>query len=46
VRRVGYGLGLWGGFTELETLSARLRHNSGAPAVQGALLGVLSTRTH
>jgi hypothetical protein len=46
VRRVGYGLGLWGGFAELEALSARMRHNSGAPAVQGALLGVLSTRTH
>lgn len=46
VRRVGYALGLWGGFAELETLTARLRHNSGAPAVQGALLGVLATRTH
>ena len=46
VRRVGYALGLWGGFPELDALTARLRHNSGAPAVQGAMLGVLSTRTN
>lgn len=46
VRRVGFALGMLGGFGELDTLSARLRYNSGAPAVQGALLGVLSTRTH
>ena len=45
LRRVGYALGLWGGLPEVESLAQLLRYNSGAPALQGALLGFLSTRT-
>ncbi|MBK7645104.1 MAG: hypothetical protein IPJ19_19015 [Planctomycetes bacterium] len=41
----GYALGLWGGLPEVEALSQQLRYNSGAPALQGALLGFLATRT-
>jgi len=45
VRRAGFALGLWGGLPELEALAQALRYNSGAPALQGGLLGFLSTRT-
>jgi hypothetical protein len=45
VRRVGFALGCFGGLPELEALSKRLRYNSGSPALQGGLLGFLSTRT-
>jgi hypothetical protein len=45
IRRVGYALGLWGGLAEVEDLARELRYNSGEPALQGALLGALSTRT-
>jgi len=45
VRRVGFALGSFGGLPELESLAKRLRYNSGAPALQGGLLGFLSTRT-
>ncbi len=45
LRRVGFALGSWGGFPEVEALAQLLRYNSGAPALQGALLGFLSTRT-
>ena len=45
LRRVGFALGEWGGLNELEGLARALRYNSGAPALQGALLGFLATRT-
>ncbi len=45
MRRVGFALGSFGGLPELEALSRMLRYNSGAPALQGVLLGFLSTRT-
>ena len=44
VRRVGYALGLWGGIPALRELTTKLR--SGDPALQGALLGALASRTH
>jgi len=45
LRRVGFALGSFGGLPELEALAKKLRYNSGAPALQGGLLGFLSTRT-
>jgi hypothetical protein len=45
LRRVGFAIGEWGGVSALEALSRELRWSSGEPALQGALLGVLSTRT-
>ena len=45
LRRVGFALGALGGLPEVEALAHLLRYNSGAPALQGALLGFLSTRT-
>ncbi len=45
LRRVGFALGCFGGLPELEALARTLRYNSGAPALQGVLLGFLSTRT-
>jgi len=45
VRRAGFALGLWGGLPELEALAQALRYNSRSPALQGGLLGFLSTRT-
>ncbi len=45
LRRVGFAIGEWGGVPALEALSRELRWSSGEPALQGALLGVLSTRT-
>jgi hypothetical protein len=43
-RRVGFALGEWGGLREVEILAQRAR--PGDPAVQGALLGFLGTRTY
>jgi hypothetical protein len=43
-RRVGFAIGQWGGLAAVEEL-ARNR-NERHPAVQGAFLGALSTRTH
>jgi hypothetical protein len=45
LRRVGFALGTWGGLPEVEALAQLLRYNSGAPALQGVLLGFLSLRT-
>lgn len=45
LRRVGFAIGAWGGMREAEELARDLRYASGHPALQGALLGVLSTRT-
>ncbi len=47
LRRVGFALGEWGGPREVEALRADLGTASGAeePALQGALLGMLSART-
>ena len=44
LRRVGFALGEWGGLTEVDVLARRRR--SGDPALQGAFLGALATRTH
>lgn len=44
LRRVGFAIGEWGGLSEVEVLARRRR--SGDPALQGAYLGALSTRTH
>jgi HEAT repeat protein len=44
VRRVGYALGSWGGTDEVERLGRR--RTAADPALQGALLGALSARTH
>ena len=44
-RRVGFAAGVWGGVEYMNTLARELRWASGDPALQGALLGVLSTRT-
>lgn len=43
-RRVGYALGLWGGVSALNELSSDPYVR--APALQGALLGALASRTH
>jgi hypothetical protein len=45
LRRVGFAVGEWCGVEAVETLARELRFQSGHPALQGALLGVLSTRT-
>jgi hypothetical protein len=45
LRRVGFALGEWCGVEAVESLARELRYQSGHPALQGALLGVLSTRT-
>lgn len=45
LRRVGFAVGEWGGVAAVELLARDLRWASGEPALQGALLGVLSTRT-
>ena len=44
-RRVGYALGLWGGVHGLKDLSSDSRYVSD-PALQGAVLGALASRTH
>ncbi len=43
LRRVGFALGEWGSFLDVEELTGRRRSTD--PAVQGALLGVLTSRT-
>jgi hypothetical protein len=45
LRRLGFAIGEWGGVQALENLARDLRYSSGNPALQGALLGFLSTRT-
>jgi hypothetical protein len=45
LRRVGFAIGEWGGVAALGALARELRWSSGDPALQGALLGALSTRT-
>ena len=44
LRRIGYALGQWGGLAAVEALARR--RGSGDPALQGAYLGALATRTH
>ena len=43
VRRLGFALGQWGGLPTVEALARR--RNEGDPALQGALLGALTTRS-
>ncbi len=43
VRRLGFALGQWGGLPTVEALARR--RNGGDPALQGALLGALTTRS-
>lgn len=45
LRRVGFAIGVWGGVESVQSLARELRWASGHPALQGALLGALSTRT-
>lgn len=45
LRRVGFAIGEWGGVDAVELLARELRYSTGSPALQGALLGALSTRT-
>ncbi len=44
LRRLGYAIGLLGGIDEVDRLA--LRRNSGDPALQGAYLGALASRTY
>ncbi len=48
IRRLGFSIGEWGGLAAIEDLRAQLGAATGAdrPALQGALLGALTTRTH
>jgi hypothetical protein len=43
LRRVGFALGEWGGLGEVDVLARRRRASD--PALQGAFLGALATRT-
>jgi hypothetical protein len=45
LRRVGFGIGQWGGPAEYERLLRELRTTSANPAVQGAWLGAIASRT-
>jgi hypothetical protein len=45
LRRVGFAIGEWGGVAAVNLLARELRWASGEAALQGALLGMLSTRT-
>lgn len=45
LRRLGFAIGEWGGLEEVEALSRELRYATGDPALQGALLGLLASRT-
>ncbi|MDZ4774858.1 MAG: hypothetical protein SGI72_17175 [Planctomycetota bacterium] len=45
LRRIGFAIGEWGGVEVVHSLARELRWSSGHPALQGALLGALSTRT-
>jgi HEAT repeat protein len=48
LRRVGFAIGEWGGLEAIDKLRRLLGSAAGAerPALQGALLGALTTRTH
>jgi hypothetical protein len=48
IRRVGFAIGEWGGLEAIDVLRQLLGSAAGAerPALQGALLGALTTRTH
>ena len=48
LRRVGFAIGEWGGLAAIESLRQFLGSAAGAerPALQGALFGALTTRTH
>ncbi len=48
MRRVGFAIGEWGGLEAIDVLRQVLGAAAGAerPALQGALLGALTTRTH
>ena len=48
LRRVGFAIGEWGGLAAIESLREFLGSAAGAerPALQGALFGALTTRTH
>ena len=47
VRRLGYAIGEWGGMPAVDELRKRMNATSGAdlPALQGAILGALASRT-
>jgi hypothetical protein len=45
-RRAGFGLGAWGGLSELQRLQERGRLPAGDSIMQGAFLGAMSIRTH
>lgn len=45
LRRVGFACGEWGGYPVLEWLESKRKQGSADPVLQGALLGMLSTRT-
>ena len=45
LRRVGFAAGEWGGYPVLEWFEGRRKQGSADPVLQGALLGLLSTRT-
>lgn len=45
LRRVGFAVGEWGGIETVHYLARELRWATGDPALQGALLGGLATRT-
>lgn len=45
MRRVGFACGEWGGYPVLEWLEGKRMQGSADPVLQGALLGMLSTRT-
>ena len=48
IRRLGFAIGAWGGREGIDMLHQRLGAHAGAdrPALQGALLGYLASRTH
>lgn len=48
VRRVGYAIGEWGGVSAIRELQERMGGVAGAdrPALQGAYLGAMASRTH
>ncbi|MBL8860634.1 MAG: hypothetical protein JNK02_01365 [Planctomycetes bacterium] len=45
LRRVGFAAGLWGGLSEYQRVLRELRGTGAHPAVQGAWLGALASRT-
>jgi hypothetical protein len=46
LRRVGFALGEWGGMSAVQELARTLRNNAADPALQGAVLGALASRTY